>query len=723
LTSGPAAPPQGTNLSLLRNPDGQRRFEWFYDADGNRVLIQRSLVDPKLEWRVSLVKDSVDPKNKHFNMKAARSKLMGRGGDSGSYGWGPGVAKENRAHGEETMTCFTCHLSWTTSCGGCHLPIEANWKTSSHKYDGIETRNFATYNPQVARDDMYQLGKHMTTKGNIIAPIRSTSALVLSSTNVNRERIYIQQPPISAAGFSSQAFAPHFPHTVRKTETKKCSDCHISADEDNNAIMTQTLLLGTNFVNFVGMNAWTGLEGGFEAVRVTEWDEPQAVIGSYLQRYAYPDFYKLHVEQNKRELKEWTRGDKFDKNFSGETNHTEQFRNVVQGTKDRVNCLQLRGEYMFVAEGKGGFRAYDVASIANKGFSEPIVSAPFSKLGQDMHVSTENATCMALPTMQNISVKRNDTNRQDVPDNQEQAFHPIYRYAVITDSVEGLVLVDVDTLADGEFRNNFFKRAVTWNENHVLDGAQHVTLAGNIAYITAKAGLVTVDLSDPLHPQLASVVPLTDARASAIQFRYLWVSDADGLKLFDVTTMKAPVAIPSGTVPLANARKIYLARTYAYVAAKQDGLVIVDITRPRAPTIYSKETFGGQLNDAEDVIVGTTNASAFAYVADGKNGLKVLQLTSPGSQPNFYGFSPAPKPELIAWARTPSAALALSKGLDRDRGVDETGGQIAIFGRVGSRPFTRPEMERLFMTPKGIPYKVVDEGGMADFIPLRSASK
>ncbi len=34
------------------------------------------------------------------------------------------------------MACFACHTSWTTSCGGCHLPIEANWKTDSHKYEG-----------------------------------------------------------------------------------------------------------------------------------------------------------------------------------------------------------------------------------------------------------------------------------------------------------------------------------------------------------------------------------------------------------------------------------------------------------------------------------------------------------------------------------------------------------------------------------------------------------
>jgi len=138
---------------------------------------------------------------------------------------------------------------------------------------------------------MFQLGVHMTTKGNEITPVRSSSALILSSTNINRDRIYVQQPPISSIGFSSQAFAPHFPHTVRKTETKTCDDCHVSVANDNNAIMAQLLLLGTNTVNFVGMHAWVGLEQGIEAVRVTEWSEPQAVFGSYLQRYAYPDYY------------------------------------------------------------------------------------------------------------------------------------------------------------------------------------------------------------------------------------------------------------------------------------------------------------------------------------------------------------------------------------------------------------------------------------------------
>ena len=750
MTSNLAAPPKGNNLSLLRNADGQRRFEWMKAADGRRVLIQRSIIDPNLSWRVSLVKDSVDARfagkvddlgKPIFNPKAARAKLMAKSAaQDGVYKFGTGVPKEQRAHRDDDMACFTCHLSWTTSCAGCHLPIEANWKSTTHKYEEDYTRNYATYNPQVARDDMFQLGKHQRNKtsgsdpvqfdkdGNpvsgkaITAPIRSSSALILSSTNINRERIYVQQPPISAIGYSSQAFAPHFPHTVRKNETKQCTDCHLSQQDDNNAIMAQLLLLGTNYVNFVGMNAWFGLDGGFEAVRVTEWDEPQAVIGSYLHRYAYPDYWKQHVEKNGRELKDWTRGGVIDGKLSEETKGREQFTNVTKGTSDAVRCLQMRGEYMFVAEGKGGFRAYDIASVGNKGFSERITTAPFSPLGHDTHVDTKNATCMALPTNQAIAPTRNTPELRHL--NQEQPFSPIYHYAFVTDAVEGLIAVNVDTLADGEFRNNFFHRALTFNPDGVLTGARHITLAGDYAYVVTDKALVTVHLPKPwspgkpceaseekggetcLDPRVTSVVPLKDPRATAVQFRYLWVTTANGLELMDVTNLAQPVPVPQATVPLADARRVYVARTYAYVAAKAQGLVIVDVTAPTRPAIQQSFTADGQLNDAEDVIVASTNASLFAYVADGRNGMKVVQLTSPASQPNFYGFSPEPRPELIAWAHTPSPALALSKGLDRDRGVDETGGQIAIFGRLGSRPFNRAEMEELFLNDRREPFRV-----------------
>jgi hypothetical protein len=83
-------------------------------------------------------------------------------------------------------------------------------------------------------------------------------------------------------------------------------------------------------------------------------------------------------------------------------------------------------------------------------------------------------------------------------------------------------------------------------------------------------------------------------------------------------------------------------------------------------------------------------------------------LTAPDSQPKFYGFSPSPRPKLIASSPTDSPALSLSKGLDRDRAVDETGNQIAVFGRLGSRPFNLEEMQKLYLNSAGKPWYVDD---------------
>ena len=87
------------------------------------------------------------------------------------------------------------------------------------------------------------------------SPARSACAVLVGSQNANREWIYSQQQTVSAEGFSGHAFSPYVPHTVRATETKHCTDCHVSKANDNNAWMAQLLMQGTNFVNFIGRYA------------------------------------------------------------------------------------------------------------------------------------------------------------------------------------------------------------------------------------------------------------------------------------------------------------------------------------------------------------------------------------------------------------------------------------------------------------------------------------
>jgi len=107
------------------------------------------------------------------------------------------------------------------------------------------------------------------------------------------------------------------------------------------------------------------------------------------------------------------------------------------------------------------------------------------------------------------------------------------------------------------------------------------------------------------------------------------------------------------------------------------------------------------------VQIGSVNASMFALVADGKNGLRVLQMISPENVAGHMGFSPAPNPKLIATFPTSHPAVAVSRGLDRDRVVDETGNQTVVFGRRGSRPFNLEEMQKFYWRSNAL-YTVED---------------
>ena len=672
-TSGPAAPKGGHDLMGGLTPWKKRRFEWI-----GTDLIQRSMVDENLEWKVSQVIDSIDPASGEYNERAAIAKTIRRDGRT----WGS-LPDENAslAHSDDNMVCYTCHTSWMTSCFGCHLPQEANWKKDMQHFEGGDFRNWTSYNPQVVRYDVFMMSKHNAAKGFKIAPARSSSALLISTTNANRERLYIQQAPVSAEGYSSQAFNPFFGHTARKEEVQTCTSCHVSADGDNNAWMAQVLTLGTNFVNFVGRFAWVGMgEDGIEGVAVTEWDEPQAVIGSNLHRMAYPGEFQKHLD-NAMELRE-----------------------AYEHGATNARSLQLRGEYLYTANGSDGLRVYDVANIDNKGRSERIVTAPVSPLGQRAYVTTTDATGVALPTNMPI-----DPTREQNPANQEQPWNPIYRYAFVSDSVEGLVVVDVTRLGDRNPQNNFLERAATFNPDGALDGASYVTVAGNYVYILCNRGLQVISIADPLAPQIVATLgapALNEPRSVTVQFRYAFVTDADGLKVVEVTWPEKPAL--KATLPIADARDVYVARTYAYVGAGSQGVAIVDVTKPEQPKLFQMFDADGVMNDTYAVRIGATYNSVFAYVADGKNGLRVVQLIAPGETVGAQGFSPIPTPRLIASYPTAGPAITLSKGMDRDRAVDESGNQVSVFGRLGSRPFTRPEMERMFV--KGGEVFTVSEG-------------
>jgi hypothetical protein len=674
LTSGTAAPEGGTNLAAFRTPWNERRFYW---KDGR--LYQRSMLKQGIEWEVVQVLDTITPGNEHYSEKSRLAKTIEHDGRT----WGDASVDESQlAHANGRMTCYACHSSWAPTCYGCHLSMTANQRTPMLHNEGLTTRNWTAYNFQVLRDDIYALGIDGTVTGNRIAPVRSACAVVVSSQNNDRDWLYYQQQTISAEGFSGQAFSTFVPHTVRAKETKTCTDCHVSQNNDNNAWMAQLLLEGTNFMNLMGRYVYVANgKSGFAAVAVAEHDEPPAVLGSDFQKIAYPDNYKAHVDAQ-RELKE-----------------------AYRHSGSEVLDVQARGEYLYAAMGKNGLRIFDVANIDNKDISQRLVTAPVSPLGQRFYLPTKYAMAVATPTTLGV-----DPLRSHRPENEEQRIHLMYGFLYVADKYEGLVIVGdpnlkskspgVGTLLDGDPANNFLKRTLAFNPDGILNGAHRIAFAGTYAYVLCDRGVVVVNLDNPLQPQVVAELgapAIVEPRGIAIQFRYAFIVDREGMKVLDVTHQNEPKIVSGALVPLEDARNLYVARTYAYVGAGRQGIAIVDVERPESPRLDQVFNAEGRLNDTNDVKLGMTSSSLFAYVADGKNGLQVVQLFSPVENPAFSGFSPKPTPKWIAQYRTHGPALAVSKGIDRDRAVDESGNQLAVFGRRGARPFNRQEMERMFL--------------------------
>ena len=351
-----------------RTPWGKRVFE----TGRSGKIIQRSKMREDLQWEIPQLVDAVDPSSSRYNEKAARAKTLQRGG----HAWGQPVSNESDlAHSSATMECYTCHSAWNTTCGGCHLSADVNRKAKAIHYEGDTTLAYVLYNPMVLRTDGFLLGINGTSKGNKFSPMRSASAVVASVRDGNRDEIIHQQNTISASGHSGFAVTPNPPHTVRKTEVKRCEDCHVSAANDNNAWLSTMLGMGTNAANFVGEYVYVAEQTkGIQAIKVTEGVEPQPVIGSHFHKILDPASHKRFVN-----------GGRVGKKAFGASGKQAQ-------------DIAVRGEYVFVADGPGGLRVYDRANISNASKAPRLVQAVNSPAGERTRVPSRDATSIALPS-------------------------------------------------------------------------------------------------------------------------------------------------------------------------------------------------------------------------------------------------------------------------------------------------------------------------------------
>jgi hypothetical protein len=110
--------------------------------------------------------------------------------------------------------------------------------------------------------------------------------------------------------------------------------------------------------------------------------------------------------------------------------------------------------------------------------------------------------------------------------------------------------------------------------------------------------------------------------AMAVSGGYAYVGAGCRVIVFDVSSPSNPIPVGQTGVLGDLVRGIDLAPGYAYVAASQAGLRIIEVTDPEHPTeVGAIEVTGG----AYDVAV----ADAYGYVAAGGGGLRVISIADP----------------------------------------------------------------------------------------------
>jgi hypothetical protein len=199
-------------------------------------------------------------------------------------------------------------------------------------------------------------------------------------------------------------------------------------------------------------------------------------------------------------------------------------------------------------------------------------------------------------------------------------------YAFVADGGGGLQIVDVQNPAVPVIAGVF----ATPND------ARAVVIDGDRAFVSdATVGLYAVDITDPALPALLGTVALAPAVVVDLDIdgTHLFAAiDATGLEIYDVANPAAPALL--GTYATSNASSVDVDGDLALVTVGT-GVKAIDVSNPVSPALIGSINTGA--GDAVDVAINGDNA----YVANGLEGLVVLDVTDPSSMAIRYSYDTA----------------------------------------------------------------------------------
>lgn len=169
-------------------------------------------------------------------------------------------------------------------------------------------------------------------------------------------------------------------------------------------------------------------------------------------------------------------------------------------------------------------------------------------------------------------------------------------YAYVTDSVEGLVVIDVSEPLNPDTLNPIYEPLGCFTSEIIVSDNYAYIACGVSTSSSEFMGLSIIDISDPTDPSIPIKV-ITDGVASNIyiteSYAYLtlqtfWNSTAgqnDGqqaLAIIDITDPTNP-GVPIYVPLMGYTYDVKVSNGHAYIGCKDEGVAIIDVTNPNNP--------------------------------------------------------------------------------------------------------------------------------------------
>jgi hypothetical protein len=292
-----------------------------------------------------------------------------------------------------------------------------------------------------------------------------------------------------------------------------------------------------------------------------------------------------------------------------------------------VTSLGLSGEHLLLAEAGSGLQIMNVAN--------PALPALSSALDGGMWITQVNASggrVIAL-TYQDILF----LDLESIGSIQPQHAFATLSWAIMLQVVNnlGYIAAGNDGLQIFDLTNPAAIQYVSSYRPNTFADIEAVHVVGNVAYLaSSQRGLDIVDISNPRAPVPLGTYPTAVSSMGTVRLQAvgnrLYMAHEQGLAIFDISAPSQPKL--QGTYNVSKG--VYgsqIVGNTAYLAGGIDGLLIVNVANPAAPSLLKRYA-----STAFDVsVVGQR-----AYIASGDQGaLLILNVASPAT-PTLLGSLP-----------------------------------------------------------------------------------